>query len=301
MNNTNFARNNAIDALRFYAAFGVVFSHALNKFEFYGFGGKLVDIFFVISGFVIFYGKKNEFNALQFMRLRFLRIYPKYLIASVLAVIGYKIIGRQLESNDVIRSIFLFPNLNGEIYYPILMVGWSLCFEMFFYLKYAILRYFSNKLLLINFFCITVAFYILKIYSFQTFIYVLEFCFGGFVGLIYLTGSRIKYSRATFVIGVLLYSFSEYMVFDNYKYSEIVLLISAVIMVASVDGICKLDTFSKLGRKYSYEIYLFHPIFMTAIYWFLPNKDIISFLVMLVLSLVFPVVFTILLHRVGVR
>jgi exopolysaccharide production protein ExoZ len=301
MNNTNIYRNNSIDALRFFAALGVVFSHALNKFEFYGFGGKLVDVFFVISGFVIFYGKKNEFDALKFMQLRFFRIYPKYLIASVLAVIGYKIIGRQSESNDIIRSIFLFPNPNGEIYYPVLMVGWSLCFEIFFYLKYAILRYFSNKFLLINFFCVTVIFYILEIYSLQTFIYVLEFCFGGVVGTIYLTGSRVKYPRALFILGILFYSFSEYMVFANYKYSEVVLLISAVIMVACVDGIGRLNTFSELGRKYSYEIYLFHPIFMTAIYWFLPNKDSITFSVMLVLSLVFPVVFTILLHRVGVR
>lgn len=294
-------RNTSIDALRIFAASGVVFSHALNKFDLYGFGGKLVDVFFVISGFVIFYGKNSEFDALKFMRSRFLRIYPKYIIASAAAIIGYGILGRQLDMSEIIRSIFLFPSLTGKVYYPVLMVGWSLCFEIFFYLKYSILRSVSNKFVLINFLWVTLLFGILKIYSWQTFIYVLEFWFGGVIAVIYLTGKKLSYPRASFILGLLLYVLSEYMFFANFEYSEIILLLSALIIVASADGIGGLEIFSEFGRKYSYEVYLFHPIFMTVIYWILPEKDIVLFPFLFVLSLVFPVMLTNVLNKYGVR
>lgn len=115
---------------------------ALQEFTFIlGIG---VDVFFVISGFVMsLVLEKNSLSAISsfsFLKKRLLRIIPGWwfyltlfiLTTSFLSKMPYPI---EWEWKTALQSIILIPhqNLNGSGYYPILYVGWSLMYELFFY------------------------------------------------------------------------------------------------------------------------------------------------------------------------
>ena len=113
-----------------------------------GFAG--VDLFFVISGFVMVYATGRASNSLKtvlaFLFARIGRIYPLWWIFVLLMMVYfYWIYGEPLnivdtEARDespswhIIASIFLFPQ-NDE---PILPVGWSLVHEVYFYTVFSL-------------------------------------------------------------------------------------------------------------------------------------------------------------------
>jgi exopolysaccharide production protein ExoZ len=108
----------------------------LGDYAFFGFAG--VDVFFVISGYIIhrLYGQMQGLN-LTFVLQRLNRIYPLYWIFTAAAVLGYFVIGDTLTQSagelDLVGSLSLFPT--GQP--PILMVGWTLTHELYFYVAYA--------------------------------------------------------------------------------------------------------------------------------------------------------------------
>ena len=112
--------------------------------------GKIgVDIFFVISGFIMAIVTKNYFKDknkfFKFIYLRFIRIYPLYwfytiLLLPILFLKPEWINSSQNGHVDLISSIFLFPSET----LPLIMVGWSLIHEIYFYIV------FSGLILLIN-------------------------------------------------------------------------------------------------------------------------------------------------------
>ena len=103
-------------------------------------GNSGVDVFFVLSGFLI-YGAliRKKVFFFQFMRRRYERIYPTFL-----AVFGvYLVLSAALPSENKIhgtpiRALFyvganllLLPGIISIT--PIITVAWSLSYEMFFY------------------------------------------------------------------------------------------------------------------------------------------------------------------------
>ncbi|MDG1416967.1 MAG: acyltransferase [Maricaulis sp.] len=109
----------------------------LGDFAYFGFGG--VDVFFVISGYIIhrLYGGLQGLN-FQFILQRANRIFPLYWVFTAAAVIGYFTIGdaftRDAGELDIVGSLSLIPT--GQA--PILMVGWTLTHELYFYAAYAV-------------------------------------------------------------------------------------------------------------------------------------------------------------------
>jgi len=109
----------------------------LGDFAYFGFGG--VDVFFVISGYIIhrLYGGLQGLN-LPFILQRANRIFPLYWAFTAAALIGYFTIGDALTRDagalDLVGSLSLIPT--GQP--PILMVGWTLTHELYFYAAYAI-------------------------------------------------------------------------------------------------------------------------------------------------------------------
>ncbi|EMC9754640.1 acyltransferase [Enterobacter cloacae] len=101
-----------------------------------------VDIFFVISGFVIYlsYLKKPK-SAYNFAMDRIARIAPAYWVYSAIfaVILIYFPWSHPASSFDVvhfIKSLAFIPSQNPSPYggiSPILTVGWTLNFEMFFY------------------------------------------------------------------------------------------------------------------------------------------------------------------------
>ena len=105
-----------------------------------------VILFFSISGFVLTHALQNASSG-QFLRHRFLRIYPPFW-GAILLVVGIKLAiwGSYPWGDDFIKSLFLIPV--GSIPYP-LSIEWSLIYEVFFYCVLSIIwlkR--SNKVLL---------------------------------------------------------------------------------------------------------------------------------------------------------
>ena len=84
-------RYRELDALRGLAAMLVVLFHYSwgrpeNRFEF-SVGNTGVDLFFIISGFVIFMSLEKAENLRQFVGNRFARLYPAYWVCVILTYI----------------------------------------------------------------------------------------------------------------------------------------------------------------------------------------------------------------------
>ncbi len=138
-----------IQILRFVAAASVVAYHAqLTTVSYFG-GAKPypllelgvygVDLFFVISGFIIvFIGSLRETDPRIFAKRRIERIVPLYWIMTLATFALTHIPG--LARNEVfgpvrlIQSLLFVSWLNGPETYPVLNVGWTLEFEMLFYI-----------------------------------------------------------------------------------------------------------------------------------------------------------------------
>ena len=140
-----------IQALRGIAAMMVVFCHtadiATGGRQWFGAsGGNGVDLFFVISGFImVFTTADGRAGPLSFMRNRFLRIAPLYwlmtLIVLVLAFVipsGFK--GTRPDLREFVLSLAFIPFLKAgsDGVQPMLFVGWTLNYEMFFYALFAL-------------------------------------------------------------------------------------------------------------------------------------------------------------------
>lgn len=141
-----------IQALRVVAAVLVFFSHlpksATGHSSDYFAGGVGVDIFFIISGFVMAMqieasGQQGPRHASIFFAKRLARIWPMYIAATLLtAAIAWGLNSQQPEWGYIAWSASLWPVTNGGFYKdPLLIVGWTLSFEMYFYLLLAILLF----------------------------------------------------------------------------------------------------------------------------------------------------------------
>src|SRR4051794_10808678 len=145
-----------IQILRFLAAAAVVAFHAMGVAP-DGFkvaesaiafllshGGHGVDLFFVISGFIIFYATHSaNLTPAEFLRRRVERIVPLYffVIAAVttLALALPATFGTPdwFTLRHILKSLAFVAFTDGEM--PVVYVGRSLEYEMYFYLVVALL------------------------------------------------------------------------------------------------------------------------------------------------------------------
>jgi exopolysaccharide production protein ExoZ len=143
-----------IQMLRFVAAFMVLVTHATFFVNSRGFpefprwdaGAQGVSLFFVISGFVMaisakaLVGRKNCFR--YFMGSRVIRIVPLYwsinLIKIAILILVPGLILANPTTSNIIWSMLFMPSRNAEgiieVFYG---VGWTLNFEMAFYILIA--------------------------------------------------------------------------------------------------------------------------------------------------------------------
>ena len=120
----------SLQFVRFVAAISVLLFH-LQLFDS---GYKGVDIFFVISGFVMYYTTCIETRpkAGVFVINRLTKIFFLYWLALILlfTIKPYKI------DTSTVSTIFLLPD-----HYSVLGVSWSLSYELYFYFLFAITAY----------------------------------------------------------------------------------------------------------------------------------------------------------------
>lgn len=141
-----------IQALRALAALMVVVHHLGDMVEAVGiprrhleFGALGVDLFFVISGFImVFTTDRAPTTGGRFMLNRIARIVPLYWLMTLLVFAVALAMPSLLRSTvasplDLLRSLAFIPYMraDGQMM-PVLFLGWSLNYEMFFYAVFAV-------------------------------------------------------------------------------------------------------------------------------------------------------------------
>ncbi|CDS54734.1 Exopolysaccharide production protein ExoZ [Polaromonas sp. CG9_12] len=151
-----------VQILRFIAAMLVVVMHTTEAIsvritgegpDHYWTGGAIgVDIFFVISGFVMAMstarlpsGNQTQFQAAWiFLKRRLLRVAPLYwfytlLKAALVLILPSLALRSSIDTGHLFASLFFIPAISPwGLVQPTLPVGWTLNFEMLFYLVFAI-------------------------------------------------------------------------------------------------------------------------------------------------------------------
>ena len=148
-----------IQYLRAIAALMVVYFHAILQLRnvhphaFMNdmlFGKSGVDLFFVLSGFVMWITTADRaMGTREFYIRRILRVAPLYWALTLAAAAAALIIPSALKSTvfdlpHVIASLFFLPwanpaDLEGGMIAPVIVPGWTLNYEMFFYLLFGAL------------------------------------------------------------------------------------------------------------------------------------------------------------------
>jgi peptidoglycan/LPS O-acetylase OafA/YrhL len=252
----------------------------------YDVGSRGVDVFFVISGFIIAYIGTSKPE--QFLRRRLIRVVPFYWAATLCVFALAAAAPRFFHSTTasvphLLMSLLFIPheNVTGEMH-PTLVLGWSLNFEMFFYVTFALALAISPRrapLLCVGWLLAFVAaIHSIKpdsdVLSFYARPIVLEFCFG--IGVYYLfnwcSARRERLARvgalkwallAVLVGGLVVLNVFEKLYPETPRY--LVAGIPATAIVASallLERIYGLTTHNRglylLGEA-SYIVYLIHP------------------------------------------
>ena len=172
------SKNDSLQILRGLAAWMIFFHHYMQIFYRFKYESDLglfftqyaslgIDVFFVLSGFVMYLSvRKNNNSGVEFFLKRFFRVAPLYwfytlLIAICIFFIPEIKILTDYNAETLFASLFFIPIENPSPYllaFPLLSVGWTLNFEMMFYLILSISIMLSRKWGLIICFAIILVF-----------------------------------------------------------------------------------------------------------------------------------------------
>ncbi|WP_165459004.1 acyltransferase family protein [Raoultella ornithinolytica] len=143
----------SIQQLRGIAVLLVVLFHMTTKLRDNGFwdysfsiGMSGVDIFFTISGFIMMLISNREKTFTTFIVKRIIRIYPVYFIVAAVFIIMFYSFPEISNSHNLdkkfslLNTVTLFPLDNN-----IVMVGWTLSYELFFYIVFALCMQFPVR------------------------------------------------------------------------------------------------------------------------------------------------------------
>lgn len=290
-------RLNSVQMLRALAAIMVVIYHLLimlvhnggYRFSIIDVGAAGVDLFFVISGFVMIYTSAETFNKSQasfhFIKRRLIRILPMYwLYTSV--VVMLLIIAPTLFSvikfdwHHVLFSylLLLSKNSNGQIG-TVMQTGWTLCYEVYFYLLLAILINFPRKYFLITMGVIFLAgvaigkmiapLYPWTIVAFDPILF--EFYMGTVIAFMYLNGFALpRVIAILFVILAIATLSSAYnIIIENLTWKRVIywglpcgFLLYAVVSLERTQ--IKIPQWILALGDSSYSLYLVHPFIIPA-------------------------------------
>ena len=178
---TSGERLDALQGLRAIGALLVVYAHSIDTaekalgtpnqahfFNWENFGASGLDIFFVISGFIVSLvamraaNGRNETGSSasrNFLSKRITRIFPLYWILTVVVlVLGCMDHLQNLphwfsvswHSFLAPKTLLLVPSWTYPAHFPVLALGWSLIFEVYFYLVLTAFIYLTPRSLVRN-------------------------------------------------------------------------------------------------------------------------------------------------------
>lgn len=284
----------SIQFLRGIAAIMVVLSHIamkgsqydIDSLQWFKIGGSGVDLFFIISGFIMCYTTHDKnISTTKFLRNRIERIIPLYWLLSLFALIVFFIQPNLVNSSggntDVLASFFLIPN--GEKF--LIQNGWTLSYEFYYYFIFSLfilatsrktIRYIgiSTVLLILVFLGVLIKPDI-AFYNFLTNSLLLEFVFGifafylfknfklplflnlilvlsGFVSLVYVN----IYGMPNFILGrAMVYGVPMFLIFYGLINLEKYFVNTKSFFI---------NIFENLGST-SYSLYLVHPFVLSPL------------------------------------
>lgn len=294
-----------LQLLRAFAAVLVVFQHSLDLLnrhgkngphEGIGFGHAGVDIFFVISGFIMVYITASRSlhtqvsplrRSLNFFRDRLVRVVPTYwfwttVFAILLAFFPSFAQTGVFSWSHLIKSYLFIPSYHPNPEYagtiwPVLVPGWTLNYEMFFYAIFGMCLLMSTRFLSFVSFCICVLLLVCGGYWFEpsspelktyTNPLLIEFLAGAFIANAVLRFGLpgVAWGVVCLVCGVALLLLSDPSLANDthrlLKYG-----IPGVLLVVGALGIEPLFRKGRLALflgDASYSVYLTHPFTLAA-------------------------------------
>lgn len=199
----------ALQVLRALAALGVAAAHVWGAPLYHLTAG--IDLFFVISGFVMVYASYPLFgkrSSATFAWRRIIRIVPLYW--AFVAIILY--LGFPATTEEILNTLFFIPYQDAwGNWQPIGFVGWTLNYEMFFYAIFtaaiALPRRIAVAAVVATIVLLALAGTIFQpngVPGFFTNPIMLEFAFGCALGLAYVEGLRLPriVAIALFVVAI---------------------------------------------------------------------------------------------------
>lgn len=178
-----------IQILRFIAAMLVVIMHSTEAISiritgtgpdhYWSNGAIGVDIFFVISGFVMAMStaklstdyKTHFYSAWTFMKRRLVRVVPLYwfytlLKTALVLILPSLALRTSIDPNHLLASMFFIPSISPwGLIQPTLPVGWTLNFEMLFYVVFSIAIAFGTARIKFCFFIFLFIFSVAQVFS----------------------------------------------------------------------------------------------------------------------------------------
>jgi exopolysaccharide production protein ExoZ len=241
--------------------------------------GAGVDVFFVISGFIMWYTTANRLvTPSSFIMNRMVRIVPLYwalttALVTAMAVLPSAFQNSSLSVRHVLTSyLFIpYPDKAGNMW-PVLIPGWTLNYEMFFYLIFAgtlLIRGRSTRA-----FAIVVILALLVVIpaitgqpngllSFYTNPIILEFAFGVVIGEVFLRWRP----RAVWAWGIVAAIGAACLALgDPTGVRALVWGVPALLIVAGAlfAPTVRFAPLERLGDA-SYSLYLTHPLTLSVI------------------------------------
>ncbi|BEP60767.1 acyltransferase [Variovorax sp. V213] len=277
----------SIQAGRGIAALLVVIHHAAQKahalsggaIPLFDFGIIGVDVFFMISGFIIYFVTANKtMTHVEFMEKRIVRVFPLYWGLSLLALLVFIFAPKLINSNsqeatDVAASFFLWPTSAPYL----VNNGWTLTYEIIFYGLWALVAlpvakprsaYIACLVLAAASFIGVLCGIDYKVMNFSLFV---EFAFGVAIGVAFKKG-LLRQSIPLSIVLTTAGAFLAYLAISRgFGSSELrgfalaipsAMIFVGIILLGSVWG--KARTILAIGDS-SYSLYLFHPFILVAI------------------------------------
>lgn len=144
----------SVHYLRGLAALGVVVFHSLDGTQWpFAFGAEGIHLFFTISGFMMWtIAADRDVRARPFIWGRITRIVPLYWLATATAVLStYWMPGFFWQASRspgaIVQSLLFIPQAGAEGgVYPVLYQGWTLQYEMYYYLLFSLTLLFRKEL-----------------------------------------------------------------------------------------------------------------------------------------------------------
>ena len=256
--------------------------------------GAGVDLFFVISGFVMVYASRELLQSADggwlFLKRRIARIVPFYWMMTTLFLLTMVLMPHALSSAaptgvEVLKSYLFIPyaHAGADVILPVYKLGWTLDYEMFFYFVFAALLFLPMRWRIS---VITILFSGLValgatlspspgILSFWTNPIILEFVMGAFIAMALLQGWRMGSGSAIglLFLGVCGFALTTIVDLDAHgSWRPLLWGLPAALIVAA--AALKDEAIVPAGRAMgflvasgdaSYALYLLHPMIIRAL------------------------------------